>query len=201
MRSLIRWIKNLFCEPPSPGYGEDYDPSGKELFIVPHTINSPGAISVNDVSEYRYWEEIILSLKAKTLYRNRGNAILKESLEDAASEGYTISIEPHFNAFNGKAFGAEILVLKGDQASEAYARDMLQFWADFNHLLNRTVKMRHASGIKFVSRGDRGYMNLKRAKDAGMEVAVLPELFFGDNPDDFRSVRTLTDFFRDFIRV
>lgn len=181
MRGLFRLIKGLFkwLKPSHLSHGE-----GKKEFvpswgiIIPHTKVKPGASSYDrKYSEYQYAKEMAGIIALPNATRDKGGVYGAAS--NLISRGVNCTIEPHFNAYNGHVSGSEILVLKGDKLSEHYARLFIE---DFCNKYNRTP--RHDNGIKFVSRGDRGYRNLVAAKDAGAEVAILTEMFFGDNYDD-----------------
>ena len=90
--------------------------------------------------------------------------------------GADLSLELHFNAAGvPKARGAEMLCLNGDVDTAAKARIILDDLAN-----TFGSRLRHDNGIKWLSRGDRGYWNLKHAANYGVEYPMLIEPFFGD---------------------
>ncbi len=149
--------------------------------IVAHNSKKQGANSFDrSYSEYTYGNILSHSLSMPSETRDAGGVSL--AAKRLVKKGCTASIECHYNAFNGKASGLEILVLKGDDFSAKYAKMII---SEAMSTPTRTTKLRADGGIKWISKGDRGYYNLVNAKSAGMKVAILTELFFGDNQFDF----------------
>lgn len=175
------------------GYGEGVRFKPRFGFIVPHTAKAQGAMSIYQITEYQYWLSVITNLPTlnPSMIRSRG---LDYAASNLAGKGVNVSIEPHFNAFNKSAHGMEVLILKGDSLSREYAVHMVELFRD--HFPDRRV--RHGDGILEVSRGDRGYKNLKIAKKY-MKAALLPELFFGDNEEDFMPREASSYFFTEFV--
>ena len=104
-------------------------------------------------------------------------------------QGVNATIEIHQNAFNGKARGFEIWYLDGDELSRSYAEEFVfQFGEQFFTRRNR--------GAKKARRSDRAYHNLIGAKLGGAKVALLAEMFFGDNENDYMSPNTQASFWR-----
>jgi hypothetical protein len=175
----------IFCRKPAPGYGEGEAIKLKWGFIIPHTPKAQGAMSWDDkYSEFVYASIMLRQMDAYSATRING-------IDGAAKEllrlGRNASIEPHFNAFNGFAKGAMILVLKGDTYSKMQAELILdQFAGKFPD--------RRIRGVKEVWKHDRGYKNLYLAKKHGMQAALLTELFFGDSPSDWLPVEDQANF-------
>lgn len=160
------------------GTGEEFVPIWG--FITAHTASSGGAMSWDrTMNEYQYSLRMLTSMEFP--WENRSIGGIKKASRLLFEKNINCSIEPHFNAFNGSAFGGEFLVLKGDSLSEKYAEHIAESFAK----IFPKRKLRHGNGIKYIRPGERGYRNLKDAKDNGMMVAIISELFFGDNPDDF----------------
>ena len=175
-------------------FKKDYD-YGQEEFIpnwgiiIPHTRRSGGAKSFDGLyDEYIYAHLMTREMKIPVATRDLSNVL--GAAKELVKDGCNASLEPHYNAYNGKAHGASIFVLKGDSLSEKYARLMIEDFAEM--FPNR--KLRHDNGLKFLVKGDRGYYNLEQAKKAGMKIALLSELFFGDNENDFMSPETQSIF-------
>lgn len=183
MKKLWNWIKCLFKKKEEyPGYGEGPNPFYKYGFIIPHTRKSQGATSHNGIySEYNYALSMLKDPRLLHYHRfTRDDGGVAGAAKRLKEKGVNFSIEPHFNAYNGGAHGYEILVLKGDKKSEDQARLMLDYFAS----IYPGRRARHDNGIKLIEKGDRGYYNLVAAKKY-MDVAILSELFFGDNAIDF----------------
>lgn len=191
------WIKNLFRRRKTPprdnhnGYGEGKDFIPNWGIIIPHEKRAPGATSYNGkYSEYIYG--MIMAQGIGLPYKTRDNGGVYGAAKKLVSEGVNATLEPHYNAYNGKAKGFEILVLKNDSLSAHYAR---LFIDDFKlEFPNRVA--RGDNGIKWISKGDRGYYNLINAKSAGAKVVLLSELFFGDNESDFLRTDEQSHFWR-----
>ena len=160
-------------------------------FIRCHTKNRKGALSKEQsIYEYDYYGELLEMLSYPSADRNNGG--VTKACEELKILDVTATIEPHFNAFNGKTEGAEILVLKDDYTSFYCAWLIME---KFKKMFPER-RIRARDGIKFVSKGDRGYNNLKDSIDSGMKVAVLPELFFGDNPKDYMRIKDQYKFWK-----
>lgn len=179
-RLYFKLVRVVTPAPKPNDYGE-----GNTVFvprwgiIVPHTREAQGADNhTKKITEYMYGSLMVQSIALPHAFRDEGGVF--SAARSLVSRGVTATLETHFNAYNGHAEGCEILVLQGDKLSEHYAR---LFVEDFAMKYKR--KLRGDKGIKFVSKGDRGYQNLIAAKDAGAKVAILSELFFGDNPADY----------------
>ena len=150
--------------------------------IVAHNSKKQGANTYNKAySEYTYGNILSHSLSMPSETRDDGGVSL--AAKRLTNKGCNASIECHYNAYNGIVGGIEILVLRGDDFSAKYAKMIIS--EAMSKLDN--IKLRGDGGIKWISKGDRGYYNLVNAKSAGMKVAILTELFFGDNEKDFMS--------------
>lgn len=183
----------MFCKQKFEAYGEGEIFNPRWGFIVPHTLKAPGATSVTGLKEYFYGEQLCDLVDLPHATRNKaGVKGAAKRLVDVYKANAII--EPHFNAFNTKVSGAEILVLKGDDLSIRYAEFALLHFED-------TFPDRKIRGIKEMSKGGRGYWNLKHSKNATKGVAMLSELFFGDNENDYMNVSTQANFWRDFLNV
>lgn len=198
MRSFWNRIKRFFTRDYSKPI-RNYDSHGsgntsfspKWGFIVPHTKMAPGAQGFLEnsrrVIEYFYALEFISLLSFPFQTRDIGGVY--GAAKRLINSGINASVEPHCNAYNGNVSGYEILVLDGDQLSYEYAVNFIeQFRIMFPERKFRRI-------IKTKS-GTRGHNNLVQAKKAGMEVALLTEFFFIDNPKDFILEERMAEFFR-----
>ena len=192
-------IKKFFSpKPPAPSpIAEHGDPDYFEPvwgIINPHLKNKPGAVSHDrKYSEYIYGAIMIPEINKPWDTRDNGGV---SGAVKRLVKNYKInaSLEPHYNAFNRKAKGFEILVLKGDKLSEKYAKMFLDAFADkYPERANR--------GIKRIGYGGRGYNNLVAAKRAGAKIALLSEMFFGDNINDWLEPIEQGTFWRDQLAV
>ena len=171
----------------SHGEGDNF--KSKWGYIVPHVKNAQGADTPGKrYSEYKYGQIVAPQLSLPWDDRDNGGvsgacARLKKI------RGVNSCFEDHKNAYNGIVGGAEILVISGDALSTHKAEMILDaFHADFPD--------RNIRGVKKMRKGGRGYNNLLAAKKAGMDVALLGELFFIDNKNDFIS----TDRYAEFLK-
>lgn len=207
MKSLWKRIKRFFggdySKPVQSYDSHDSNPNNPTFkprwgFIIPHTNNRPGAVgykpSGRKINEYNYGIELAVETRFKYETRDKGGVYgAAKKLKDISMVNATI--EPHKNAFNGKAHGFELLVLKGDSLSGHYARMIAEeFKRNFPER-----RLRNDNGIKWVKKGDRGANNLIQAKKAGMEVAILSETFFLDNPDEWISTGRMAEFWEEVL--
>jgi len=173
----------------SYGYGEARQFIPRWGFIIPHRRDSPGAVSYdNRYSEYLYGTIMVPAIGLP--YRTRDEGGVRLASKQLRGESVNATIEPHFNAYNGKVEGAEMLVIRSDGLSRHYAELFLDIFRE-------TFPHRRIRGVKEVGPGDRGYRNLLESKKSGMEVAILSEMFFGDNIADFLSPEEQTEYWRD----
>ena len=175
---MWNWLKRLFKRKPKPvndyGDGEKFTP--KWGIIVPHTEKAQGAQNQNGVSEFLYGTALVKVMSF--FYALRGAKGVFGAAKALLQAGCNSSLEPHLNAYNTQVGGYEILYLKGDSLSKQYAELILDmFEAEYPDRKRR--------GLKAVEKGDRGAGNLIAAKKAGMKVALLSELFFIDNPNEW----------------
>src|SRR5690606_31520339 len=87
-----------------------------------------------------------------------------------------VVVEPHFNAFNDKAKGVEVLVADdANERSKAMAKEIADGFARIMGIANR--------GVKKESQSARGRLALMRKKGA---VALI-EICFIDNASDMKA--------------
>ena len=121
---------------------------------------------------------------------NRNDGGVKGAAKRLVKKKVNATLEPHKNAYNGKAKGFEILVLKGDSLSRHYA----ELFAEAFKVKFPDRVLRGYKGIKEVSGRDNGAANLRASKNAGAEVALLSESFFIDNPNEWIEPREMAHF-------
>lgn len=165
--------------------------------IIGHTVLKQGARTKappsgrdKNVFEYAYSSEMAKYLNGDIAHSFRDFGGVRGAVESLEAMNCNASIEHHLNAFNGQAKGFEVLFLKGDKESEYYA---LEFAQMFKETFPGRI-LRHSNGLKPISRGDRGYNNLKKAKKGGMLVALLSEAFFIDNSREWIEPEELAAF-------
>jgi N-acetylmuramoyl-L-alanine amidase len=154
--------------------------------IVGHQVNGPdkGAVAYNGIAEATYNHKVALLLKEKlvrsgipaTVYL-RDNGGFKAITKDMAIKKPDLSIELHFNSFSLKSTGCECLALKGDLNSIRFADFVTDIVSS-----EYSSKQRDGDGVVEISRGGRGYLNLKLVRDTlpkDSEV-VLVEPFFAN---------------------
>ena len=156
--------------------------------IVPHTEKAKGAYG-NNTNEYDYGLKLAKAIGLP--YETRDAGGVGGATKRLKARGVTATLEPHKNAYNGKAKGYEILILKGDERSKIEALHFIKLFED--KYPNRYK--RNGNGIKEVSKGDRGYYNLTAARQY-MQVALLSEMFFIDNPHDYLSPFVMGEFWK-----
>ena len=196
MKKFFRRIIRFFTRDYSKPLGDysSHGSKGEELklkwgFIVPHTKKAQGAQRGN-ITEYGYGLDMVANgLSFPHATRDSGGVY--GAAKKLKSQGCNASFEGHKNAYNGKAFGFEILVLAGDSLSYNVAVNIAQ---EFKKAFPKHT-LRHGNGVLKVDGRDRGAGNLRSAKRAGMEVALLIEDFFLDNKNDFLAPKTLSNFY------
>lgn len=168
-------------------YGQEEEQAPEEFkpvwgFINCHTAGKQGARAWNMMTEYNYGYSM-LQLTSQ-IFVTRNNDGVQGAGRVLRFNEVNASIECHFNAFNGKAEGAMLLVMEGDKLSEKYAREIIEQFKKY--FPDR--KLRADNGVSIIKKADRGFNNLQTAKDCGMEIAIMSELMFGDNEADWISI-------------
>lgn len=189
---IMNFFRRLFPVK-TEGYGETSGEINIGL-IIGHDQKAQGAVSFDGTSEYLYNSKVA-SLTGIT-HTNRNNGGIAGAVKELKRLGFNSSCEMHLNAYNGKAKGFEILVLKGDLESIRHARLVAEtFKSKFpDHV------MRGDNGLKLISNKDRGGGNLQTAKNHGMKVAILMEPFFCDNKADYIPAQLLADFYKEALK-
>jgi len=147
-----------------------------------HHLNDSGAIGVNGRKEnvetmlFRDMVNSQLRILEKTVVQDNDNESLGQYLGRINPTDNDVVIEPHFNAFNGKATGVEVLVAdNANSRSKAMAKELVDGYAAIMGIANR--------GVKTESQSARGRLGLMRKKGA----VALVEICFIDNPNDMKA--------------
>lgn len=143
----------------------------------------PGASGVNKRYEahetVRMRNAVIAALKAqgiKDVITDLDAESLKQYLTRIKSGTGSVVCEFHFNAFDGKATGIEVIVQQdADKLDIACARDIAQGLHDITGLV-----LRSQDGVIREDESKRGRLGLMRENG----IVVLVELCFIDNPSD-----------------
>lgn len=163
--------------------------TGKRLaIIVGHDNKSKGAkLNGYDLYEYDYWSEVaeictkIAAEKGLEIMVFKRDSIGIEGAYKLANKyinGEGLIIELHFNAYNEKISGCEVLYndeFDDRGFNEKEIADI--FLRSLCHATNVTYPSR---GLKYRSRNERGWYSLSRTTTC---PSILIEPFFGDNKD------------------
>lgn len=197
MKWLWRKIKKcLGIKKKYESHGEAGEPQAfKWGIIIPHTKKASGASSDKyNHNEYTYG--MVMAEYSKFPYETRDLGGVKGAAARLRKRKVNASLEPHKNAYNGKAKGFECLVLEGDQLSYDYAAEIAM---QFKRTFPTRVLRQSGTGVKVIKKGDRGYWNLAAAKAQGMEIALLSEAFFIDNDSEWIPPMEMTKFWREVL--
>lgn len=153
--------------------------SNKSYSSAGHHNRDSGAIGINGRKEnvetmhFRNLVNDKLRNLGKTVIQDDDNETLGQYLGRVSSEAGDVVVEPHFNAFNGKATGVEVLVPNNaNERSRAMAQELVNGMAKIMGIANR--------GVKTESQSARGRLALMRKKGA----VSLIEICFIDNALD-----------------
>jgi len=174
----------------SHGEGESFQPIWG--YIIPHIDEAQGAETKKGLSEYSYGGMIANYNNNFIAWDDRDDGGVKSATKRLVAHGINATFEDHKNAYNHKVGGAEILIIKGDELSKFHAERILEAFA-------LKFPDRNIRGVKEMRKGGRGYNNLLLAKKGGADVALLGELFFIDNPNDFIDPKVYAEFIRDVL--
>ncbi|WP_437918439.1 N-acetylmuramoyl-L-alanine amidase [Sphingobacterium sp. LRF_L2] len=147
-----------------------------------HHLADPGATGVNGRQENREtiaFRDLVnaeLGRKGKMVVQDNDTETLSQYLGRIDPTDADVVIEPHFNAYNGKATGVEVLVADdANERSKAMAKEIVDGFARIMGIANR--------GVKKESQSARGRLALMRKKGA---VALI-EICFIDNASDMKA--------------
>ncbi|WP_313515663.1 N-acetylmuramoyl-L-alanine amidase [Sphingobacterium sp.] len=147
-----------------------------------HHLNDSGAIGVNgrkeavETIQFRDLVNAQLKMLGKTVVQDKDSETLGQYLGRINPTYKDVLVEPHFNAFNGKATGVEVLIAdNANDRSKKMAKELVDGFAKIMGIANR--------GVKTESQSARGRLALMRKKGA---VALI-EICFIDNPNDMKA--------------
>lgn len=150
--------------------------------IVGHTRKSQGATTYDGQSEYIWNDRVAKAItrlvqdkQVKIFYRDGigRKGVAKKAAAWAGDN--SASLELHFNAFSGTAYGTSCLALEYDDDSIDLARKCSQAISD-----KFKTKLRNTNGVKLMKSNGRGGMNLQYCRNEGIESSILLEPFFGN---------------------
>lgn len=167
-------------------------PNGKHVaIIVGHTKKSPGASSKLLVSEYVYNSDLAenhlvrdfraLGFTVSVHYRDVGG--IKAAFAAALKTKPICILELHYNAFNTKATGAEVLFSNHYDKAGLKELELAQI---LSAQMASTLGIPNRGAKKIASSGERGFQNLSQTTNI---AAVLLESGFGDNPSDAKVMK------------
>lgn len=172
---------------------------GKVALVVGHTSRAGGAHSSHfKMNEYKFYRNFMgpkimnalldLRIESKMFFRDNGG--YRQAYKDVIDWDADIVIELHFNAFNGKASGTEILLANNHDDpglfEKEFAQDMVDKISGVLGISNRGLKFRPKE------KGERGWHLVNQTRSI---PSILIEPFFGDNENDCREVsNNLTSF-------
>lgn len=144
-----------------------------------HYNKDSGAIGVNgrkesiEAIDFRDLVNKELKRLGKNVVQDNDNDTLGQYLSKINPTDGDVVVEFHFNAFNGKATGTEVLIPNdANKRSKDMAKELVDGYARIMGIPNR--------GVKTESQSARGRLGLMRKKGA----VCLPEICFIDNPKD-----------------
>ena len=147
-----------------------------------HHLKDSGAIGVDGRQEnhetmlFRDLVNTDLKRLGVDLTQDNDNDTLAQYLGKIDPQDDDVVIEFHFNSFNGKASGVEVLVPNNpNERSKAMAKELVDGYARIMGIPNR--------GVKTESESARGRLGLMRKKGA----VALVEICFIDNPRDMEA--------------
>lgn len=151
--------------------------------IVGHSRRGDrGAESAGGTNEWAFWNSMIKPLRealpANTYYVNAVEArsyteYTSKLAVELDSNGVTVAVELHFNAFNGAARGFESLYWHSSDQSKRLAELLVSTQQQLGQPGNR--------GAKSITTRGRGSQFLRKTQCP----AVIWEPFFGDNPAEW----------------
>ncbi|MGL5714950.1 MAG: N-acetylmuramoyl-L-alanine amidase [Paraclostridium sp.] len=161
----------------------------KAICSVGHSILKSGVItSANGaVNEYEWCKKFVPMVVKVLNYQDGHSATLLQcpekqftkslqerdyKLNQINNKGYDLVLEFHLNAHNGSAFGTETYYYTGDSKGEAMA-----------------VRVNKQLSTVFKSRGAKATKDLYMIRDT-QPLALLVEVFFCDNKDDYSKANT-----------
>jgi N-acetylmuramoyl-L-alanine amidase len=202
-RALTDFLTN-FIEGAKPDAVKE--PKGSKVrlaLVVGHEKDRPGALLHGGGHEYQYNSKVaqraqafakeVLFDELEVFVVYRDGIGISGAYEKVADLDPDAVIELHFNAFNKRVVGTELLYHddkdKEPQVERAFAEHVLSgLYQLFRP--NAPKESKVLRGAKDLPRGHRGWYNVSRVLDF---PSILVEPFFGDTPSDAKLARELLD--------
>lgn len=149
-----------------------------------HHLSDPGAPGVGGAPSesrqaIRVRDKVVTHLTSRLGIRtiiDNDSETLSQYLARIQPGSSSVVVEFHFNAFNGKATGTEVLVGNdADRMDRAFAAEMAAAGATVMGIANR--------GVKTEAESRRGRLGLMREQG----IVALVEVCFIDNPNDMQA--------------
>lgn len=210
MLNAIKRLKRKLCNKTKETHTEqthEIEPLPTQGFkkialIVGHTREAQGAKAYTGEREWAWNNNVATKVKyylqgkkdVKIFYRDKDKSY-KSAMKAIAKEvkewGADFSLELHFNSFEKKAYGCEILVAEDAKNFEDTIR-LADEWTDklaskFNLKQRRKVKFNdntYGDGVKVCKVGERGYWNLGYLAQYGIKTSFLIEPMFANLETD-----------------
>ena len=147
-----------------------------------HSLSDPGAqaLGVNEADLTMKFRDALAHWFRQQDYRvitPNDEYSLRETIKEAKAFPKTLALEIHFNAFNGKAHGAEAFYTRADYLAFETAKAILEV----HHKMG--LKNRGAKTSKQSHRGRLGFVD-------ELPHGLLLEVCFMDNPEDMALVES-----------
>lgn len=146
-----------------------------------HHLSDPGALGIKGAPSesrqaMRVRDRVVHTLRTKhgiNVITDSDSETLSQYLARIKPNGSDVVVEIHFNAFNGKATGTEVLVGNdADRLDRGLATELAAVGARVLGIPNR--------GVKTEAQSHRGRLGLMREQG----IVALIEVCFIDNPTD-----------------
>ena len=149
----------------------------KKAFIIGHNEKNQGAYSeILKVTEWGLYKSLTSELLQMGDVYTHDSLIesytkrMKDTASKINTQDYDLVVALHFNMFNGKASGCEVLFIS--EKGRVFGSNFCHYYTESTGTKNR--------GAKKVERGGRGFEEIFNPK----APAILVEPFFGDSETD-----------------
>lgn len=172
----------------------------KIALLVGHGAGDSGAVCRRNRMEEHHYNSMIAEMikqsdttkEIKVFYKTNGTG-WTGTYPKVAIFNPDLTIELHLNDADVPAVGCEVLCIEKDLESGSVGK---KFASMFSKEFSR--KIRGDQGIKWMSKGGRGYGNLVGAK-ATSKRSILVEPFFINTDSEWIEPSTYAEFFKKFL--
>jgi N-acetylmuramoyl-L-alanine amidase len=173
----------------------------KIAILVGHNFKAQGATFTDNktLTEYLYNGQVAYNIRADLIPNHTIEVFTRsEGVKKAGKVmkewGADLCIELHCNSFEGNATGCEALTFCNDTTPETsiYANKFCSMLCKEFGRKNR--------GVKILSKGDRGYRNLKAYHEAGIPHKFIAEPFFCSTKKDILPIEEYCDFLERYLK-